>query len=154
MLRDLLADTEQPDDVALVLARLQPPPLVETCPARPEELAGIRRTVRAWAFAAALDEDTTDDLQLAINEAVANAVEHAYGSGPAGVVHYSVTRAGDGAVDVVVRDEGRWRPPPADSGSRGRGLALIRRLTTDVEVEHPTADGGTAVRFRLLPAAG
>jgi PAS domain S-box-containing protein len=152
LLRDLLADTDQPDDVALVLARLQPPPLDETCPARPEELAAIRRTVRGWAYAAALDEDTTDDLQLAINEAVANAVEHAYGAGPAGVVHYSVTRAGDGAVDVVVRDEGRWRPPPADSGSRGRGLALIRRLATDVEVEHPGPDGGTAVRFRVVPA--
>jgi anti-sigma regulatory factor (Ser/Thr protein kinase) len=62
-----------------------------------------------------------------------------------------VTRAGDGAVDVVVRDEGRWRPPPADSGSRGRGLALIRRLATDVEVEHPGPDGGTAVRFRVVP---
>src|SRR4029453_13683179 len=39
LLRDLLADTDQPDDVALVLARLLPLPLVETCPATAEQLA-------------------------------------------------------------------------------------------------------------------
>src|SRR3712207_7713733 len=50
------------------------------------------------------------------------------------------------SVEVVVRDHGRWRPPPADSGSRGRGLALIRKLADGVEVEHPS-DGGTAVRL-------
>jgi PAS domain S-box-containing protein len=148
LLRDLLADTDQPDDVALVLARLQPPPLAQTCPATPQELAGIRRAVRTWALASALDEDTTDDLQLAINEAVANAVEHAYLGRPGGVVDYSLTHTDDGAVEVVVRDHGRWRPPPADSGSRGRGLALIRKLAAGVEVEHPP-DGGTSVRFRF-----
>jgi anti-sigma regulatory factor (Ser/Thr protein kinase) len=105
-----------------------------------------------WAFASALDEETTDDLQLAINEADANAVEHAYGTGPAGVVEYSLTRAGDGSVEVVVRDHGRWRPPPSDTGSRGRGLELIRRLAADVEVEHGE-DGETAVRFRIVPGA-
>jgi PAS domain S-box-containing protein len=149
LLRDLLADTDQPDDVALVLARLQPLPLTETCPATPEQLAVIRRAVRRWASASALDEETTDDLQLAINEAVANAVEHAYGAGPAGLVEYSLTRSGDGSIEVCVRDHGRWRPPPTDSGSRGRGLALIRQLATDVDVEHPGADGGTAIRFRM-----
>ncbi len=152
LLRDLLADTDQPDDVAMVLARLLPLPLAETCPAQPEQLAAIRRAVRTWAYASALDDETTDDLLLAINEAAANAVEHAYGTGPAGLVDYSLTRADDGSIEVVVRDHGAWRPPPADSGSRGRGLALIRRLATDVEVEHPEPDGGTAVRFRVLPA--
>jgi len=147
LLRDLLADTDQPDDVALVLARLQPRPLAETCPATPEQLAGVRRAVRSWAQTSALDEDLTDDLQLAINEAVANAVEHGYGSGPAGVVHYSLTRAGDGAVEVVVGDEGSWRPPPADTGYRGRGLALIHKLADDMAVAHD--DEGTTVSFRF-----
>jgi anti-sigma regulatory factor (Ser/Thr protein kinase) len=150
LLRDLLADTDQPDDVALVLARLQPLPLAATCPATADQLAGIRRAVRAWAQASAMDEDTTDDLLLAVNEAVANAVEHAYGGGPAGVVHYSLARADDGAVRVDIRDEGTWRPPPADSGFRGRGLTLIHKLADDMTVGHE--DGGTTVAFRF-PAA-
>jgi serine phosphatase RsbU (regulator of sigma subunit)/anti-sigma regulatory factor (Ser/Thr protein kinase) len=151
LLRDQLADTDQPDDVAVVLARLQPLSLQEVHPATPDRLAAIRRSVRRWAVAAALDEDTTDDLQLAVNEAVANAVEHAYGAGPAGTVEFSLSGTDDGSLEVCVRDSGRWRPPPTDRGHRGRGLALIRTLAADVEVEHPEADGGTVVRFRFAP---
>jgi PAS domain S-box-containing protein len=150
LLRDLLADTDQPDDVALVLARLQPQPLQETHPASPEQLALIRRSVRRWAQAAALDEAVADDLQLAINEAVANSIEHAYAGAPAGHVEYSVTGADDGSVEVCVRDRGRWRPPPVDRGFRGRGLTLIRKLAEDVEVDLAESVG-TTVRFRFLP---
>ena len=47
--RDLLADTDQPDDVALIAARLMPPPLEGRLPADPARLAAVRRAVRAWA---------------------------------------------------------------------------------------------------------
>ena len=77
---------------------------------------------------AALPEDTVEDLQLTLGEALANAVEHAYGNGPAGACAYSVDRLPDGAVAVRVEDFGPWRPVPADPGFRGRGLMLIRRL--------------------------
>src|SRR6185312_15777199 len=45
-----------------------------------------------------------------------------------------------------IEDFGTWRPVPADSGFRGRGLLLIRRLAEDVTVEQ-SREGGTTIRF-------
>ncbi|WP_448623432.1 SpoIIE family protein phosphatase [Geodermatophilus sp. URMC 64] len=148
VLHEILSDTDQPDDVALIAARLIPAPLAYRLPADPARLAGVRRTVLAWAAEAGLAEDTIEDLQLALGEAVANAVEHAYRDAPAGDCAFRVTWRPDGAVDVRVEDFGTWRPAPADPGFRGRGLLLIRRLAQDVVVE-PTPGGGTTVCFRV-----
>ena len=148
LLPELLADTDQPDDVALITARLMPPPLEARLPAEPARLAPVRRAVVAWAGAAALPEDVVEDLQLALGEALANAIEHAYRDQPAGECAYSVSWTPDGGVDVRVDDLGTWRPVPADPGFRGRGLMLIRELAEHVVVE-PGRSGGTTVRFRV-----
>ncbi|MGY1667228.1 SpoIIE family protein phosphatase [Geodermatophilus sp. SYSU D00696] len=160
--RDLLAEVLDedalPDDVAVIAVRMTPPPLQERLPADPARLRGVRRAVAAWAAAAGLSEDAVDDLQLALGEALANAVEHAYaGNGGEGRCEYRLERTADGSVDVCVRDEGVWRPAPADRGHRGRGLELISALATEVEVARTTDDRGTAgsgttVRFRFVPA--
>ena len=86
LLADVLADTDQPDDVAVIAARLLPAPLEARLPADPAQLAGARRAVAAWSTAAGLSIDTVEDLQLALGEALANAVEHAYSGGGAGAV--------------------------------------------------------------------
>jgi anti-sigma regulatory factor (Ser/Thr protein kinase) len=148
LLPELLADTEQPDDVALIAVRLMPPPLEGRLPADPARLAGVRRAVVAWGGTAALAEDTVEDLQLALGEALANAIEHAYRDQPTGECTYALAWTPEGAVDVLVEDFGTWRPVPADPGFRGRGLMLIRELAEDVSVE-PAPNGGTTVRFRV-----
>jgi anti-anti-sigma factor len=154
LLADVLADTDQPDDVAVIAARLLPDPLGARLPADPVQLAGVRRAVTAWATAAGLTLDLTEDLQLALGEALANAVEHAYTGGGEGECEYRVARAADGSIDVEVIDTGRWRPPPADRGYRGRGLELISVLARDVEIVHGAdapAGAGTRVQFRFPP---
>jgi anti-anti-sigma factor len=120
--------------------------LHERLPAQPTSLAVLRRTVARWASATALPEEQFYDLQLALGEAAANAVEHAYrGAGP-GEVGCRLDRAESGDVHVEVRDEGSWRPP-ADPGYRGRGLTVIAGVGTDVALDH---DGpGTRVRFTV-----
>ncbi|MDN5750761.1 MAG: SpoIIE family protein phosphatase, partial [Pseudonocardia sp.] len=138
------------DDVAVLAARLLPAALHRRVPARAEGLAGIRRGVQTWAAAGALDEDQVYDLQLALGEALANAVEHAYRDGPPDDCEYTLTRREDGTVDAVVRDFGTWQPPAQDRGYRGRGLELVRSLGRDVTVE--SAGPGTTVRFRMGPA--
>jgi anti-anti-sigma factor len=148
LLSEILADTDQPDDVALIAARLMPSPLAGRLPADPALLAPVRRAVLAWSDAAALPDDTVDDLQLAVGEALANAVEHAYRDQPAGECAYSLTWSPDGSVDVQVQDFGIWRPIPADPGFRGRGLMLIAELAEDVTVEQ-SPGAGTTVRFRV-----
>ncbi|PRY47741.1 PAS domain S-box-containing protein [Geodermatophilus tzadiensis] len=158
LLAEVLDDSTPPDDVAVIAARLTPPPVHETLPADPARLSRVRRTVTSWALAAGLPEDSLDDLQLALGEALANAVEHAYAAtGGEGRCEYRLERTADGCVDVCVRDEGIWRPVPADPGHRGRGLELISALARDVEVARTPdgsgADGaGTTVRFRFVPA--
>jgi len=112
----------------------------------------LRRAVRRWAAAAALEPDRSDDLLLALGEAAANAVEHAYRDGATGDWTYEVARGGDGSLSVVVEDWGSWRPPPADPGFRGRGVESVRHLSEEVDIER--GDTGTTVRFRLGPPRG
>jgi anti-sigma regulatory factor (Ser/Thr protein kinase) len=122
LLSDVLSDTDQPDDVAVIAARLLPEPLSEWLPADPARLSAVRRGVSAWASATGLPAELAEDLQLALGEALANAVEHAYKNGASGGCEYRVARARDGGLHVEVVDTGTWRPPPADRGFRGRGL--------------------------------
>lgn len=117
-------------------------------PARPAELRGIRRAVESWARRAGLAADLVVDLQLALGEAVANGVEHAYADAD-GTVEVELELCGSG-VAVRVADHGRWRPVPAHSGYRGRGLAMIERLARAVRVH--AGDHGTEVRF-AIPAS-
>ncbi|HEX8520043.1 MAG TPA: SpoIIE family protein phosphatase [Pseudonocardia sp.] len=147
-----LGDPGQPDDVALVAVRLVPEPLHGRLPAHPRQLRVMRRAVETWAAAVGLSDDVLDDVQYALGEAAANAVEHAYGAGGGdgdGAFDYALTYlpGAGGGIGVEVRDEGRWRPVPADPGHRGRGLRVIRAIGEDVRIE-PGPDG-TTVRFRV-----
>ena len=138
-----------PDDVALIAARLRPPPLAARIPAQASQLRGMRARVRQWAALAALAADLTDRVQLTLGEAVANAVEHAYAGRAPGVVDYRLELVDDGGVRVEVRDGGRWRPPDRAAGARraGHGLAVIHVLAPGAVVD-PATDG-TRVRFTV-----
>jgi anti-anti-sigma factor len=151
--KGVLGDTAQPDDVALVAVRLVPAPLHGRLPAQPAQLRVMRRAVEAWAARAGLSDDVLDDLQYALGEAAANAVEHAYEPGRAGEFAYAVEYLPgvEGGVAVEVHDEGRWRPVPGDPGHRGRGLQVLEALGHDVRIER--GDGGTTVTFRIPPPA-
>ena len=144
-----LVDTAGPaDDIALVAARLLPAPLRLDLPAQPQRLAELRRTLEDWAVDAALDTPTLDDLQLALGEAVANAVEHAYRDAPvAGRVRVQLGIDGEGTISARVEDDGTWRAPPGDRGFRGRGLEIARNLATTFDLQHGAT--GTTVRFDL-----
>jgi anti-anti-sigma factor len=138
------------DDVALIVARLVPAPLRLVLPAEAPVLRELRAAVLAWAAAAGIEEDDVYDLQLAVGEAAANAVEHAYRGRPSGVMSVELARDADGGIDAHVRDEGSWRPIPDDKGYRGRGLELIRDVSSRMQLHH--GPEGTEVRFTLPPS--
>jgi anti-anti-sigma factor len=138
------------DDVALIVARLVPAPLRLVLPAEATVLRELRAAVLAWAAAAGIDEDDVYDLQLAVGEAAANAVEHAYRDRPPGDMSVELARNAEGGINVHVRDEGSWRPIPDDKGYRGRGLELIRDVSGRMQLHH--GPDGTEVRFTLLPS--
>jgi anti-sigma regulatory factor (Ser/Thr protein kinase) len=110
-----------------------------------DEMTEIRSRLRRWATGIGLSVDHVDDLELASYEALANAAEHAY---PVGIprIDLEAVAVQDGGALVTVRDQGQWRPPPADPGTRGRGLIMIRALADRAEVV-PTA-GGTTVHMQ------
>lgn len=138
------------DDIALVVVRWIPAPLRARMTAEPTSLQSLRREVTRWAARAGLSQGHAIDLHLAVGEAATNAIEHAYPDG-AGTFSCDLARTGTGAIRVVVSDSGRWRPPPTDSGHRGRGLMLIHEIADDVRVI-PGGDG-TRVAF-LVPETG
>jgi anti-sigma regulatory factor (Ser/Thr protein kinase) len=121
-------------------------------PASLAEMRPIRRRVERWARQNDLPAQAVVDLQLALGEAVSNGMEHAYLSGAGGAATVEVElelRPADDVPVVAARvvDHGRWRPVPASPGYRGRGLALIERLSRDLQVSR-TGDG-TQVCFAI-----
>lgn len=113
-------------------------------PADPARLRVLRRQVRRWAAAHAVPAAVVDDLQLVVEEAVSNGVEHAYRSCPSGTVEVELELRPadhDPVVMVSVTDHGRWRPAPLRPRGRGRGLTLISQLTRGLEIAITT--GGT-----------
>jgi anti-anti-sigma factor len=149
-----LGDTVRPDDIAVVAVRLLPGPLHEVQPAQPRRLRVMRRAVERWAAEVGLPEEVLDDLQYALGEAAANAVEHAYGNSGEGEFDYTLEHrpGSDGGVLVQVRDFGHWRPVPADSGHRGRGVQVLHAIGKDVRID--AGEDGTTVTFRVpVPAS-
>src|SRR3954454_2308986 len=132
------------DDVAVLAARLEPVPerLRTTWPADADTLSMMRPLLRRWLAKWHAAPDETYDITVAVQEASANAIEHAYGPGGASFAvdadHH------DGVITVTVRDRGHWRAPRGTH--RGRGLKMMRALMESVDVEH--AEHGTTVVLR------
>jgi serine/threonine-protein kinase RsbW len=118
---------------------------------QPSPLVEVRHNLERWAAHTGLSALVVADLVLASYEALANAIEHAYPSG-GGRVDLVAARTADSRVLVTVRDHGRWRPPPHDPGTRGRGLPMIKALAHRAEVQQ--SEDGTIVYMEWeLPAA-
>lgn len=118
--------------------------------------SAVRRRFRRWLDALAWPEVDTEDLLLAVSEAVSNASDHAYAHQERGevVVEARCVRGGNGSrrVVITVSDHGAWRPPPVRHENRRRGVPLMRACTESVDIWGSTA--GTRVRMisRPVPA--
>ncbi|MEM0963997.1 MAG: ATP-binding protein [Bacteroidota bacterium] len=104
------------------------------------ELARVRQRVAQWASAAGLTEAAKRKAQLAVDETVANAIEHGL---PDGHVITVMGTLGQRRLVVTVRYQGAgFDPTTAPTGSadealrqraeHGYGLHLIRALADDV----------------------
>ena len=112
-------------------------------PAVAGRLTGLRHALAEWAERAGLAPADREALTLASYEAMANTVEHAYAGRLQGVLDLRAVRdPAEGRVVVTVTDYGQWKAPPADPGTRGRGLPLIRGLTPNAAIT-PSARGTT-----------
>ena len=141
IMQRLAPDEGYQDDVALLLYR-QPGPLQLEFPAEPSELAGTRNALRDWLKRAEVNAELTQDVLIAVGEAVANAIEHGHRDSPGGNVSLRAIAMVD-FVFLTVTDTGVWKTPrPGVDTTRGRGVNLMRALMQDVTIR-PDATGTT-----------
>ncbi len=141
---ELLPTGRLRDDVALVAMHFGalPGQLSLRLPAEPSVLADVRQVLRRWLHRHAVPEPDAREILLAVNEACANAIEHAYSPAPA---EFSLKASDDhGLLEFTVTDEGIWRA--ARGEHRGRGLKLIEAAMDEVEIDR--SDAGTTVVMR------
>ena len=133
------------DDLALLALQLTPPgkTLALALPARPASLASMRRAMAQWLRLAGAGEDEVYEMLVACGEACANTVAHAHPALSDSSFEVRAGREGP-EIEITVSDTGRWRPP-GEQG-RGRGLAVMRELMDDVEIE--PSEHGTTVKLR------
>jgi anti-sigma regulatory factor (Ser/Thr protein kinase) len=133
------------DDVAVIALRVAalPEHFRSAWPADAGALRVLRQSLRRWLGKWGADADEIYDITVAVQEASANAVEHAYAPGSAA---FEVdARHDDGVITVIVHDRGQWRE--ARGGvQRGRGLPLMESLMEKVDVER--GEHGTTVRLK------
>jgi anti-sigma regulatory factor (Ser/Thr protein kinase) len=142
-------EDERNDDIAVLVVRLEATPPVRfqrRFPARGEQLRDLRASMRGWLRSRGVGESLQRSVLLAVWEACANAIEHAYVGMEPSDVRVDMLESDDGGVLVEVRDFGRFRSV-ASPGDRGRGTSIMQALTTDFSRE--STSSGTVVRFRV-----
>lgn len=119
-------------------------PLMLLFPPKPTQLSHVRDAVDRWLKPLPIPGDRAAEIILALNEAAANAIEHAYrGFTEPRAVSIEASISGAELV-AVIADRGIWRPRRSRLDS-GRGFILMRALSDGVDLQH---DIGTRVCLR------
>jgi anti-sigma regulatory factor (Ser/Thr protein kinase) len=145
----MVGTTVLEDDLAMLIVAVEDldadQPLDVRVPADPTVLSELRSAVRRWTAQTPATRAEVDELLVAVGEAAANAVEHAYG--PEGGTLELRLELDGAAIVATIRDHGHWRAPRGEH--RGRGELLMRGLCDEVEV-HQDDDGTTVVLRKAL----
>jgi len=122
-------------------------------PAKPEFLLLARLAATGVGRSAGASEETIADVKLAVTEAMANAVRHAYPPDDPGRVTVEL-QATPGRLEIVVSDTGRGLGDVnfdgmGDDSAResGMGLSIIRAIADEVDIGAGADGRGTRVRF-------
>jgi serine/threonine-protein kinase RsbW len=127
-------------------------PLSLDLPSCPRTIEAVDAFVSAEAASAGLDADSTQDVQIAVREAVTNAIVHGNGRDESRRVRLQVA-ASPAGLEVRVQDQGRGFDPrevpdplaPENlCKSSGRGILFMRSLMDEVHFQR-AAGGGTQI---------
>jgi anti-anti-sigma factor len=137
------------DDVTVLAAERRAEPVAALhleLAAEPSRLGTARGEVARWLTTLGADGDTIYEMQLAVSEALANAIEHAHtDDGGEGRVRLDVALLPSGRLQCCITDDGHWSEPTLSEPTRGRGLALIRAVSDDLTIRRGLP--GTEVTF-------
>jgi anti-sigma regulatory factor (Ser/Thr protein kinase) len=120
------------------------PPLELRTRSHPASVTEARKGVGAYAEAAGANRR---DVELAVTEAVTNAVVHAFVGHDNGVIAVRAELDGPNELLVEVADNGSGITTPASSPQAGFGLPIIGAVTDGVEIH--TGDRGTRLEMRF-----
>lgn len=134
------------DAVVLVMRLIDENEYHEVFPAEPEELRKMRASISSWASAHDVPDQVSHDLLIAVGEATANTVRHAYRDSPRGNVLIRIEMV-DGYLAVKVEDTGKWRAPRTVADSPGLGTTIMQAITEQLHINE--TPGGTQVTFRI-----
>ena len=127
----------------------------KTFAGRYESLAKIGKLVAGVAKEAGFDSAHVYEIQLAVDEACTNIIEHGYGGEGKGEIYCNCEKLPDG-IRVTLHD---WAapfnpdsvPPPnfdvplEELKSRGAGLHLMKKLMDEVTFKFDTPEGNVCV---------
>lgn len=150
-LAKVLSDDAEDDVALLVIRRLATSgrEFKLRIDAEPGSLGEIRDRLRGWLTGVNAPADIAEDVLIAVGEAAANAVEHAYRMG-GGPIELETVRDERG-FSILVRDFGGWQPPRRRN--RGLGLRLMRAFMDEVIVR-PTPEGTEILLRRMIRNGG
>lgn len=123
-----------------------------------ENLARISHFIEQAAAGAGLDERSVYAMQMAVDEACTNIIEHAYGGEGQGDLRLICTAKKDG-LQVVIYDQGTpfdpaqvpeldTEAPLHERQAGGMGLFFIRKLVDQVEFKFGTPQGNQLILFK------
>ena len=111
------------------------------------ESSRVRAALKWVAADLGFSSERSFDIQVAVGEAVANAIEHTHGSG---TVRVELTVLSD-RLEVTVQGTGEFHLPTPADGRRHRGLGLPLMATlSDHLALYSAAEGGTLVALSFL----
>ncbi len=130
-------------------------------PRRTQHLSLVRKVVATSAREVGFGPDEVDKIELAVDEAVSNAILYAEPERPRQIVVQ--VQPGPGRFVVVLKDGG----PPFPFEEKGRvvleqqlrtedrgglGIYIIRQFMDAVEYEYSAADGNVITMTKVIPA--
>ena len=128
---------------------LEPALVSGSLPAVASSVATLRHAIARFARTNGFASPDVDRVALAVSEAAANVVLHAYPAGRSGVMSYVADVAADD-LQVVITDEGRGIRKDHTSEGLGLGLTVIAQMASDFGI-YAREPRGLEVWMRFLP---
>jgi anti-sigma regulatory factor (Ser/Thr protein kinase) len=153
----LLTDPVAGSNGAVVGGAVRSRGLMIVLEAVPAALSVVRAQARAWLEEWGWPLADAEDIELAVNEAVANVIDHAYPPEKTGSVSVRAwvsvhPGAGERRVVVAVTDRGRWgthQPDAPPVSARGHGLVVMNGCMAELRIQRGAA--GTTILMVSYP---